>query len=84
MKVPTFEYSRMVDLSQPIEPSEGRLIHYRTSRVNVDDTPPDCWYITTNLELGGHVEGPLHTIEGGDTISNLDVERFFGEPSCWI
>ena len=83
MNVPTFSYSRMIDLSWPIEPSEGRLIHYRTARVDVDDPPSDRWYITTSLELGGHagthVEGPLHAIEGGDTISDLDVERFFGE-----
>ena len=83
MNVPTFSYSRMIDLSRPIEPSEGRLIHYRTARVDVDDPPSDRWYITTSLELGGHagthVEGPLHAIEGGDTISDLDVERFFGE-----
>ena len=83
MNVPTFSYSRMIDLSRPIEPSEGRLIHYRTARVDVDDPPSDRWYITTSLELGGHagthVEGPLHTIEGGDAISDLDVERFFGE-----
>ena len=83
MNVPTFSYSRMIDLSRPIEPSEGRLIHYRTTRVDVDDPPSDRWDITTSLELGGHagthVEGPLHAIEGGDTISDLDVERFFGE-----
>ena len=83
MNVPTFSYSRMIDLSRPIEPSEGRLIHYRTARVDVDDPSSDRWYITTRLELGGHagthVEGPLHAIEGGDTISDLDVERFFGE-----
>lgn len=83
MKVPSFAYSRMVDLSRIIAPSEGRLVHYRTERVPVDDPPTDRWYITTSLEMGGHagthVEGPLHAIQGGPAIADLDVERFFGE-----
>ena len=29
VKVPSFAYSRMIDLSRTIAPSEGRLIHYR-------------------------------------------------------
>ena len=44
VKVPSFAYSRMVDLSRTITPSEGRLIHYRTVRVPVDDPPTDRWY----------------------------------------
>ena len=83
MKVPTFSYSRMVDLSRPIALSEDRLVHYRTARVPVDDPPTDRWYITTSIEMGGHagthVEAPLHAIQGGDAIIDLDVERFFGE-----
>ena len=62
MKVPSFVYSRMVDLSRTIAPLEDRLIHYRTARVPVDDPPTDRWYITTSIEMGGHVgthvEGP--------------------------
>ena len=73
----------MVDLSRPIAPSESRLVHYRTSRVPVDDPPTDRWYITTSIDMGGHagthVEGPLHAIEDGAGIIDLDVERFFGE-----
>ena len=83
MKVPSFSYSRMVDLSRTISPSEGRLIHYRTARVPVDDPPTDRWYITTSIEMGGHagthVEGPLHAVQDGPAIADLDVERFFGE-----
>lgn len=83
MKVPSFAYSRMVDLSRTIAPSEGRLIHYRTARVPVDDPPTDRWYITTSIEMGGHVgthvEGPLHAVQDGPAIADLDVERFFGE-----
>ena len=73
----------MVDLSRTISPSEGRLIHYRTARVPVDDPPTDRWYITTSIEMGGHagthVEGPLHAVQDGPAIADLDVERFFGE-----
>ena len=83
VKVPSFAYSRMVDLSRTISPSEGRLIHYRTARVPVDDPPTDRWYITTSIEMGGHagthVEGPLHAVQDGPAIADLDVERFFGE-----
>ena len=83
VKVPSFAYSRMVDLSRTIVPSEGRLIHYRTARVPVDDPPTDRWYITTSIEMGGHagthVEGPLHAVQDGPAIADLDVERFFGE-----
>ncbi|MDE2810219.1 MAG: cyclase family protein, partial [Gemmatimonadota bacterium] len=83
MKVPSFAYSRMVDLSRTITPSEGRLIHYRTARVPVDDPPTDRWYITTSIEMGGHagthVEGPLHAVQDGPAIADLDIERFFGE-----
>ena len=83
MNVPTFNYSRMIDLSRPIAPSESRLVHYRTTRVPVDDPPSERWYITTSIDMGGHagthVEGPLHAIEDGAGIIDLDVERFFGE-----
>ena len=83
MKVPSFNYSRMVDLSRPIVPSEGRLFHYRTAIETVDVPPGDRWYIATALEMGGHagthVEAPLHAIENADGIIDLDVERFFGE-----
>lgn len=83
MKVPSFVYSRMVDLSRPITPAEGRFIHYRTACVPVDDPPTDRWYITTSIEMGGHagthVEGPLHAVRGGPAIAELAVECFFGE-----
>ena len=83
MKVPSFRYSRMLDLSRPITPCDHRFVHYRTSVVEVDDPPSDRWYITTSLEMGGHagthVEAPLHAIENGTGIIDLDLERFFGE-----
>ena len=83
MKVPSFSYSRMLDLSRPITPCDHRFVHYRTSVVEVDDPPSDRWYITTSLEMGGHagthVEAPLHAIENGTGIIDLDLERFFGE-----
>ena len=83
MKVPSFSYSRMLDLSRPITPCDHRFVHYRTSVVEVDDQPSDRWYITTSLEMGGHagthVEAPLHAIENGTGIIDLDLERFFGE-----
>ncbi len=83
MKVPSFRYSRMLDLSRPITPCDHRFVHYRTSVVEVDEPPSDRWYITTSLEMGGHagthVEAPLHAIENGTGIIDLDLERFFGE-----
>lgn len=83
MKVPTFNYSRMVDLSRPIVPSEGRLFHYRTAIETVDVPPGERWYIATAIEMGGHagthVETPLHAIKDGTGIIDVDVERFFGE-----
>ena len=83
MKVPSFRYSRMLDLSRSITPCDHRFVHYRTSVVEVDDPPSDRWYITTSLEMGGHagthVEAPLHAIENGTGIIDLDLERFFGE-----
>lgn len=83
MKVPSFSYSRMLDLSRSITPCDHRFVHYRTSVVEVDDPPSDRWYITTSLEMGGHagthVEAPLHAIENGTGIIDLDLERFFGE-----
>ncbi|HIG53697.1 MAG TPA: cyclase family protein [Candidatus Latescibacteria bacterium] len=83
MKVPSFRYSRMLDLSRPITPCDHRFVHYRTSVVEVDEPPSDRWYITTSLEMGGHagthVEAPLHAIENGTGIIDLNLERFFGE-----
>jgi len=83
VKVPSFSYSRMLDLSRSITPCDHRFVHYRTSVVEVDDPPSDRWYITTSLEMGGHagthVEAPLHAIENGTGIIDLDLERFFGE-----
>ncbi len=83
MKVPSFSYSRMLDLSRSITPCDHRFVHYRTSVVEVDDPPSDRWYITTSLEMGGHagthVEAPLHAIENGTGIIDLALERFFGE-----
>ena len=73
----------MLDLSRPITPCDHRFVHYRTSVVEVDAPPSDRWYITTSLEMGGHagthVEAPLHAIENGTGIIDLDLERFFGE-----
>ena len=87
MKVPSFSYSRMLDLSRPITPCDHRFVHYRTSVVEVDDPPSDRWYITTSLEMGGHagthVEAPLHAIENGTGIIDLDLERFFGSFEVW-
>jgi kynurenine formamidase len=58
-------------------------VHYRTSQNAIDHPPTDRWYIATNIEMGGHagthVEAPLHAIEEGTSIADLDVERFFGE-----
>ena len=83
MTVPSLNYSRMIDLSRPISPTESRWVHYRTARETIDDPPSDRWYIATSIEIGGHagthVEGPLHAIAGGATVSDLDLECFFGE-----
>ena len=83
MKVPTFDYRHMVDLSRPIVPSEGRFTHYRTGVDTIDQPPTDRWYIATYIEMGGHagthVEAPLHAVEGGAGIAEVEVERFFGE-----
>lgn len=87
---PTFRFGRMIDLSRPMVPGEQPhpWIHFE-ARIesivaNPADAPPEGrWYVVTQLSLSGHagthVEAPLHAIEGGASIGDLAVERFFGE-----
>lgn len=88
--VPVFRYERMVDLSRPLRPREQThpWFHYdaRPESIVADpaSVPPEGrWYVVTQVELSGHagthVEAPLHAVEGGASIGELPVERFFGQ-----
>ncbi|MBV9357994.1 MAG: cyclase family protein [Chloroflexi bacterium] len=87
---PVFRYERMVDLSRPLRPREHDhpWFHYDARPESIVTKPAEVpasgrWYVVTQLELSGHagthVEAPLHAVEGGLSIGELPVERFFGE-----
>jgi kynurenine formamidase len=87
---PVFRYQRMVDLSRPLRPREQkhRWFHYDARPESIVAKPAEVppsgrWYVVTQLELSGHagthVEAPLHAVEGGMSIGEVPVERFFGE-----
>lgn len=90
MAVPTFRYSRMIDLSQPLRPGENQhpWFRYETQIESIvadpEAVPPTGrWYVVTQLALSGHagthVEAPLHAVAGGASVGDLLVDRFFGE-----
>lgn len=90
MTVPTFHYKRMVDLSQPLVPGANPHPWFRYAtefeQIVTDPAtvpPAGRWYVVTQIKLSGHagthVEAPLHAVEGGTSVGELPVERFFGE-----
>ena len=90
MTAPTFRYSRIVDLSRPLVPSEEQhpWVRYETqidSIVNDPDTAPlsGRWYVVTQIGMSGHagthVEAPLHAVKNGAAVGEVPVEQFFGE-----
>ncbi len=90
MTAPTFHYSRIVDLSRPLTPSEGQhpWVRYETqidSIVSDPETAPASgrWYVVTQIGMSGHagthVEAPLHAVENGAAVGEVPVEQFFGE-----
>ena len=90
MTVPTFRYSRVVDLSAPLVPGQNAhpWFRYETQFEQIvtdpGSVPPSGrWYVVTQINLSGHagthVEAPLHALAGGLSVGALAVERFFGE-----
>ncbi len=90
MKAPTFHYSRVVDLSRPLVPSQGQhpWVRFETRLDSIvkepETTPPERrWYVVSQIAMSGHagthVEAPLHAVQDGASIGELAVERFFGE-----
>ena len=90
MNAPTFNYSRIVDLSRPLDtgPDQHPWVRYETEIESIvsdpESAPPEGrWYVVTTLRLGGHagthVEAPLHAVENGASVGEVPVERFFGE-----
>jgi kynurenine formamidase len=90
MSAVRFEYSRVVDLSQPLKPGPNQhpWFRYKTQVESIVTDPASVppagrWYVVTQIALSGHagthVEAPRHAVEGGASIGELAVERFFGE-----
>lgn len=90
MTVPTFRYTRLVDLSQPLLPGGEQHPWFRyepqVESIVADPAavpPTGRWYVVTQIALSGHagthVEAPLHAVAGGASVGELPVERFFGE-----
>ena len=90
MNAPAFNYSRVVDLSRPLDtgPDQHPWVRYETEIESIvsdpESAPPEGrWYVVTTLRLGGHagthVEAPLHAVENGASVGEVPVERFFGE-----
>lgn len=90
MTAPAFQYRRFVDLSRLLTP-EGdqhpwtRYEAHTDSIVTDPETAPagGRWYVVTQIAMSGHagthVESPLHAVETGDDVAQMQVERFFGE-----
>jgi kynurenine formamidase len=85
-----FRYNRVVDLSQPLKPGQNQHPWFRyetqVESIVADPTvvpPAGRWYVVTQIAMSGHagthVEAPLHAVEGGISVGELPVERFFGE-----
>lgn len=90
MPAPTLRYSRVVDLSLPLQPNENQhpWFRYETQLESIVRDPASApptgrWYVVTQIALSGHagthVEAPLHAVAGGQAVGELAVERFFGE-----
>ena len=90
MKAPTFRYSRVVDLSRPLVPSQGQhpWVRFETRLDSIvshpETVPPEGqWYVVSQIAMSGHagthVEAPLHALQNGASVGELPVERFFGE-----
>ncbi|MCY3762707.1 MAG: cyclase family protein [Gemmatimonadetes bacterium] len=90
MNAPAFNYSRVVDLSRPLDtgPDQHPWFRYETDIESIvsdpESAPPEGrWYVVTTLRLSGHagthVEAPLHAVENGASVGEVPVERFFGE-----
>jgi kynurenine formamidase len=90
VRAPTFRYSRVVDLSQPLSPGNAQhpWFRYETQLDSIVADPASVppsgrWYVVTQINISGHagthVEAPLHAVAGGASIGALPVERFFGE-----
>lgn len=90
MTAPTFRYSRVVDLSQPLLPGQNTHpwfryeTHFEQIVTDPASVPPaGRWYVVTHLKLSGHagthVEAPLHAVANGVSVGELPIERFFGE-----
>ena len=90
MTAPTFHYSRIVDLSRPLVPSEEQhpWVRFETQIDSIVSDPKTApasgrWYVVTQIGMSGHagthVEAPLHAVENGAAVGELPVEQFFGE-----
>lgn len=90
MTAPAFGYRRCVDLSRPLVPGgeQHPWFRYETRTESivdaVDEVPASGgWYVVTQIAMSGHagthVEAPLHAVETGSDVGQVEVERFFGE-----
>ena len=90
MTVPAFGYRRCVDLSRPLVPGgeQHPWFRYETRTESIVDVVDDLpasgrWYVVTQIAMSGHagthVEAPLHAVETGNDVGQVEVECFFGE-----
>ena len=90
MTVPAFGYRRCVDLSRPLVPGgeQHPWFRYETRTESIVDAVDDLpasgrWYVVTQIAMSGHagthVEAPLHAVETGNDVGQVEVECFFGE-----
>lgn len=83
-------FKEIIDLTIPITtgmevpPGNKKTlppVEYRTYRTHADSGIQVGFY-QTGIHAGTHLDAPLHIIDGGQTIDQLDLNYFLGEAYC--
>lgn len=59
-------------------PGEGRSLHQRWISSRADGAPANTTAYDGSVHLGTHVDAPLHFVDNGASVADLDLEIFFG------
>jgi len=77
------ENAMLIDLSHPIEHGQPNFPWDPKTAVLVHNTVASIGYNITQVSMsthqGTHLDVPFHFFDGGKTIDQIDLERFYGE-----
>lgn len=70
------DLTRTVDLNTPVYPGDPKPIISKLNDLTIDGF--NMYDVHLGMHLGTHIDAPLHFIENGNKINEINIDRFFG------